>query len=155
MIELERQDLNVNITMTDNSREVLMALKNAIARGLEAVGQKAEGYAKEELSKKQPHAKGPDRPYIDTGRLRNSIAHAVDGGDCYIGTNVEYALWVEVGTGIYASDGTGRKDPWAYQDDEGNWHMTSGIKPVHYLKKAATGHTNEYKGIIKDSLENA
>lgn len=175
------------ITFKDNSPEVMEAFFHAVERGLDAIGITAEGYAKKELSKVQAHAGGPDRPYIDTGRLRNSITHATKttqvwdfsysdekGTWClssigtgaeenavYIGTNVEYAPFVEMGTGIYAEDedgtpnGEGRPDPWAYQDDDGNWHMTRGIKPVHFLKKAASEHTDEYKNLLKESMENA
>ena len=157
MIEIANQGLGkLDIKLEDNHPLILLALEHAAKRALETVGEVAEGYAKEELSKKQKHASGPDRPYVDTGRLRNDISFQVRGDGVYIGTNVEYALWVEVGTGIYASDGQGRKDvPWAYQDDEGNWHMTSGVMPVHFLKKAATEHTEEYKRIIKEAMENA
>lgn len=68
----------MSATYKDNSKEVQKALKAAIKRGLEAIGMNAEGYAKE-LSP------------VDTGRLRNSISHAVDEDAAYIGTNVEYA----------------------------------------------------------------
>lgn len=145
----------MKINFSDNSKEILYKFAKARERGLEAIGMTAEGYAKKELGKAQKHAKGPDRPYIDTGRLRNSISHASQGNDVYIGTNVEYAPWVELGTGIYASDGQGRKDvPWVYQDAEGKWHSTSGIMPVHFLKKAATEHGDEYKELMEKSMKN-
>lgn len=34
---------------------------------------------------------------VDTGRLRNSITHTHDKNTAYIGTNVEYAPYVETG----------------------------------------------------------
>lgn len=87
---------------------------------------------------------------VDTGRLRNSISHAVSGDDVYIGTNVQpYAIFVELGTGIYASDGQGRQSPWGYYDRNGKYHVTRGMKPRHMLKKAASEHTEEYKRIIE------
>lgn len=48
---------------------------------------------------------------VDTGRLRASINFSITGGDaqslvCRVGTNVEYALWVERGTGVYGPHGT-------------------------------------------------
>lgn len=66
------------VEFEDNSQEVLEALKNAVERGLMAVGETAVGYAQ-------------DNCPVDTGNLRGSIDYAVDGDDCYIGTNVEYA----------------------------------------------------------------
>ena len=68
----------MRVDFTDNSDEVLAAMQAAIERGLEAIGMNAETYAKQNTP-------------VDTGRLRNSISHAVDDNAAYIGTNVEYA----------------------------------------------------------------
>ena len=107
---------------------------------LEAIGIVAESYAK---------MKTP----VDTGTLRNSISHAVKGDDVYIGTNQPYAPFVEYGTGIYASDGQGRKTPWYYYDKDGKLQWTRGIKPRHMLKKAATEHTVEYNRILSGKFK--
>ena len=56
----------MNIQFTDNSKEVSDNIKAALLRGLETCGLVAEGYAK----KLAP---------VDTGNLRNSITHTVDG----------------------------------------------------------------------------
>lgn len=69
----------------DNTDEVAAAIGAAIARGLEAIGLQAEGYA----AQKCP---------VDTGRLRNSITHMRINNDAYIGTSIEYAPYVEYGT---------------------------------------------------------
>ena len=133
----------MDIEIKDNSAAVIAAKNEAIAAALETVGLQAEGYAKMlEDGFKHP-----------TGRLRNSITHGVEGETAYIGTTVEYAPYVEFGTGIYASNGGGRKDPWAYQDDKGNWHRTSGIKPSHAFQKAINDHKKEYQEIIKAYLQ--
>ena len=79
------QNINIKVELTDNSPEVIAALKNAIGRALWAVGAAAEGHAKE---------KAP----VDTGRLRNSITHKEDASSSVIGTNVEYAAAQEFGT---------------------------------------------------------
>ena len=74
---------------------------------------------------------------VDTGDLRNSITHEVHDGVGIVGTNKEYAPYVEYGTGIFAVEGNGRDTPWSYQDDEGNWHTTIGQKPQPFLEPAA------------------
>ena len=74
---------------------------------------------------------------VDTGDLRNSITHEVDDGVGIVGTNKEYAPYVEYGTGIFAVEGNGRDTPWSYQDDEGNWHTTIAQKPQPFLNPAA------------------
>lgn len=131
---------DMDIQITDNSGEILKAMEQKKKAALEAIGIQAEGYAK----KLTP---------VDTGRLKNSISHAVQGDACYIGTNVEYAVWHELGTGIYASDGNGRKTPWAYYDKDGKLRYTRGVKPKHMLKRAASEHTEEYKRIIESIMK--
>lgn len=125
----------------DNTEEVQEALKAAILRGLERIGAQAEGYAK-------------DLCPVDTGNLRNSISHKVDDAEqaAYIGTNVEYAPYVELGTGIYNPEG--RKTPWIYQDDKGNWHWTRGAQAQPFLKPAASDHSQTYRNIMEDELKN-
>lgn len=127
---------DIDIQITDNSGEILKALEEKKKAALAGIGIQAEGFAKRSTP-------------VDTGRLRNSITHAVRGDDVYIGTNVEYGIWLELGTGIYASDGKGRQSPWGYYDRNGKYHVTRGMKPHHMLKKAASEHTEEYKRIIE------
>ena len=140
-----------NIEYRDNTEEVLSALEAAIKRGNEAIGMTAEGHAKKKIT-----AAGA----VDTGRLRNSITYALAGEEThvrsykankggkdretytydgtaegkkgsgvYIGTNVEYAVFVENGA--------------------------QGRTAVHFLQDAATGHTDQYKKLMEDSMKNA
>ena len=106
----------MSYTYTDNTDEVLAALEKAKKRGLEAIGLTAEGYAKKETP-------------VDTGRLRNSVSHTIDDEAAYIGTNVEYAPYVELGA--------------------------RGRSGVHMLQRAASEHTDEYKQLMEDSMKNA
>ena len=129
----------------DMTKEVLEAMKSQVLLGMEACGMEAEGYAK------------ADTP-VDTGRLRNSIAHKVEdngenGATLYVGSNVEYALYHEYGTGIYAENGMGRKTPWAYTDDKGVRHVTRGVKPKHMLKNSLANHKERYKEILEAALK--
>lgn len=73
---------------------------------------------------------------VDTGDLRSSITHEVHNDIGIVGTNKEYAPYVEFGTGIFAVEGNGRDTPWSYQDDKGEWHTTVGQKPQPFLETA-------------------
>ena len=86
----------MSVTFNDYSEEVLQAFEEAAIRALERCGLQAEGYAK-------------DLCPVDTGNLRNSISHKVVDSEpaAYIGTNAEYAAYVEFGTGHYSSIGCG------------------------------------------------
>ena len=108
-------DINIRVTQ-DNSAEVIESKNAAVIRALEAIGLQAEGYAK---------LKAP----VDTGRLRNSITHSLAPEEeaVYIGTNVEYAPYVEYGT--------------------------RRTKAQPYLKPAVQDHAEEYKRIAESFLK--
>lgn len=94
----------------------------------------------------------------DTGALRRSITSKVDTeGKEVIGTiftSLEYAPYIEYGTGLFAESG-GRKDvPWNYQDDKGEWHSTSGQKPQPFMRPAIEDNRNEIVKILKESIKN-
>ena len=100
----------------DNTEEVSQGIVRAIDRALEEIGLAAEGHAKRACP-------------VDTGNLRNSIAHAVEPSEdaVYVGTNVEYAPYVEMGT------------------------RRTAAQP--FLRPAATEHGSTYRGILKRNLE--
>lgn len=131
----------MKVDFTDNSKEVLAAMHEAAARALEKCGLVAEGYAKKLCP-------------VDTGNLHNSITHTVDEQEpaAIIGTNNEYAAYVELGTGKYAEGG--RPTPLVYQDAKGNWHMTHGQRAQPFLKPAVADHAAQYRDILESELKN-
>ena len=137
--------MGVEFNTIDHTDEVLKALETQLEAGLEAVGNNAVSHAKQNIT-----AAGR----IDTSKLINSVNHKVETGEkaVYIGTNTEYAIYNEMGTGIYASGGGGRQTPWVYQDAKGEWHRTRGMRPIHFLKNAAANFAGEYVAIIKQYL---
>lgn len=112
-------------------------LDDAIAAALERVGSAAEGFA-------------ADLAPVDSGRLRSSITHKVDDNSVTVGSALEYAAYVELGTGKYVSGG--RNTPWVYKDDKGNWHYTHGQRAQPFLKPALQNNIKTYQAIIKDEL---
>ena len=101
-----------------------------------------------ERSAKQKAAKGK------TGELARSITSKVENGEGFIYTPLEYAPYVEYGTGLFAEEG-GRKDvPWHYQDDEGEWHSTSGMKPQPFMRPALDENREEILRVIREGLLN-
>ena len=130
----------------NNKDAVLEALHDQCITAMEACGLAAEAYAVQNIDAKH---------IVDTGNLKASITHAVDSDDTsyemHVGTNVEYAVYNELGTGKYYSGG--RDTPWAYQDAKGNWHRTSGMQARPFLKPAVADHTDSYKQIIENYLK--
>ncbi len=105
-----------------------------------------------ERSAKQNAPKG-------NGELRRSITSKVgnENGEQVgvVYTTLEYAPYVEYGTGLFAESG-GRQDvPWNYKDDKGEWHSTSGMPPHPYMRPALNENRELILRILKESLTDA
>ena len=93
-----------------------------------------------------------------TGNLRRSIESKVENnGDEIIGTiftPLEYAPYVEYGTGLFAESG-GRKDvPWAYRDEKtGQLIWTSGQHPHPFMRPALNENRERIIGLIREGLK--
>ena len=112
----------MSVIFKSHAREALSAEEKARKRALEIIGGKAESYAKKLCP-------------VDTGNLRNSITHQqYDENTEVIGTNVEYAPYVELGH-----------------------HTASGsfVAGRPYLRPAAEGHVAEYRAVIQNVMKNA
>lgn len=137
-----------DVHITDNSEAFKTEMEKKIRAALKSVGIHLEGEAKEELES--------DPRRIDTGLLRNSVTYALDGespaisrytsddgteqgeysgfmpsekkgGAVYIGTNVEY--------GIYVHEGTVR------------------MAPNRFLKNAVSNNQEQVKQFVEEELK--
>lgn len=106
--------VSISISIHSNSDQVQREVAGAVVRALEIAGGMAESYAKEICP-------------VDTGNLRNSITHQMEGEDtAVIGSAVVYAPYVELGT---------RRQ-----------------KAQPYLAPAVEGHISEYRAVFEDEL---
>lgn len=90
---------------------------------------------------------------VDTGQLRSSITHEIEDNIGVVGTNVMYAPYIEYGTGLFSSLGTGRQERWSYQDAKGEWHSTIGQQPQHFLHPALEQNRKKVKEFIQMAIE--
>ena len=112
----------VNIEIKDNTGDVRRAIEEAGPRIMEAIGLHLQGEAADELEN--------DPRRVDTGDLKNSITHIVQGNDTvYIGTNISY--------GIYVHEGTRR------------------MAPNRFLKNAVEKNSSQIMDFIENGLKNA
>lgn len=136
----------MSIEFKDNSAQVKAALAKAKHRGLVAIGMTAEAHAKE----------GPNMP-IDTGLARNSITYAIAGEEAAVKT---YSSDDGERTGEYSGSAEGKKDSAVYIGSNVEYFPdielgSPTINACHVLQRAATEHSDEYKRLMKESLENA
>lgn len=112
-------DIEITIKV-DNRKTINSQFDSAMGVAMSLVGELVEGYAKEKCP-------------VDTGNLRNSINHKENqSGTEYIsqiGTNVEYAEFVETGT--------------------------SKTSAQPYLKPALANHTSQVKQLISKTVQGA
>lgn len=162
--------------MSDNQEEFVRSLEAAtlqmvkeVARNMEIACLVIEADAKKNTTKN-----------VDTGILRASITHDVSfNTEMIVGSvfsNLDYAPYVEKGTGIYAVDGNGRQDPWVYVKGKHSksvkgtgkvytWekakqvmailqskgidaHATKGQKPHPFLEPARDSNKNKISEIL-------
>ena len=127
------------VDITDNSAEVRAALEQAKARALEIIGGKIESYAKGLVP-------------VDTGALRNSITHAVDGDTVIAGSAISYSAYVELGTGKDYSP----PPEWIENNaPRGSGIIKRSVKPRPYLRPAIIDHVDEYQRVVENELKNA
>lgn len=123
-----------SVKVTDNSAKVKLEYEKAQARSLKEIGMVAQGYAVKLVM-------------VRSSTLKQGIKYVVEKKEVYIGTDVPWGKWNELGTGLYAAGGDGRKTPWVYKDADG-FHWTAGMRPRPFLVPAATQHNDEYRNII-------
>lgn len=121
----------MSISVISHRAEVIAAVEAAAARAMEICGGKAETYAKAGCPTK-------------TGRLKNSITHTPEGAYAeVIGTNVEYAPYVELGHA---------QQPGRYVPALGKRLVASYVPGKPFLGPAVEDHMSEYRQVIESEL---
>jgi phosphotransferase system IIB component len=133
-----------NVTFEDYS----IKCKEAISQNVEAALEEAAGELESAVKR---------NTRVDTGQLKNSWRHTVasDGEqhEAVIGSELENAIWEELGTGEHALNGDGRKGGWYYVDAKGDGHFTRGKKPSRAFYKAFTALKAKLIQIIQEKLK--
>lgn len=114
------------IVQEDNTEYIVQAIDRALAEALDEIGRAVQHRAQELCP-------------VDTGRLRNSITYSLGGGDysfpgmgasvgreITVGSEVEYAAYVELGT--------------------------SRTPAQPFLRPAAADYADEYRRIVEEHL---
>lgn len=129
------------MSLKSNIPFIIQQIKKNEKRALEMTGIFVQGEAK-------------IRTPVDSGRLRDSIDYRVIEAQnkVVIGTNAEYSVFVEKGTGRFAEDGNGRRTPWVYKGKDG-FVWTEGQRPQPYLTPAFEENKKKIKQIIAKELE--
>ena len=121
----------MSVVFKDFTKVVLDKIHETGETFLEEVGGEVEAQTKRNTK-------------VDTGKTKGSWEHKVDADrmEVQIGSRYKNALWEELGTGIYALNGDGRKTKWVYRTEDGKFHATVGKKPRRALYRAYESKKN-------------
>lgn len=117
----------------DNTDAIKKATNEAIYNALEIIGNKAADYA-------------AGLAPVDTSNLKNSMTSEVSQEEkaVYIGTNVEYAPFVEFGH---------HQEVGRYVPAIGKRLVREFVPAQPFLKPAIENHMDEYKHILESELK--
>lgn len=116
-------EFNYDIKFTDNTPQLHEALDSWAERVMTLWGMKVQDYAQLLVPTGTEDSTGIEG-YVG-GALKQSLTYALDLAKktVTIGSNLFYSVYVELGTGIFAEKGNGRKTPWVWKDFNGKWHL--------------------------------
>lgn len=138
MAEVEFKGLDKIIAKLDKMQDT-----STIVSAMQDACDLVEGSAKDKAPK-------------DTGALRRSITNRVEvvGNEVsgIVFTPLEWAPYIEYGTGIYAENGNGRQTPWVYRDDKGKYHYTHGQHPQPFMRPALKENEQNIKKKLKEGI---
>ena len=137
-----------NIKFTDNTPRLFEALDSWAERVLTIWGMTVQDYARLLVPTGTADSTGIEG-YVG-GALKQSLTYAVylAKKTVTIGSNLFYSVYVELGTGIFAEKGNGRKTPWVWKDFNGKWHFTRGMKARPFLRSAVEELTQEQRVLL-------
>jgi HK97 gp10 family phage protein len=119
-------------------------IKCSISTGMDAVSKKVLDDVKDNLLRQGAK---------DTGQLLNSYKIVQTEDAFEIGSDLDYSLYVEFGTGMYAEDGKGVSTPWAYKNADGKWYTTKGMRPRPHIRPAFENNAEEIEMMLAKELK--
>lgn len=144
-------NFNYDIKFTDNTPKLHEALDSWAKRVLTLWGMTVQDYAQLLVPTGTADSTGIEG-YVG-GALKQSLTFVLDLAKktVTIGSNLFYSVYVELGTGIFAEKGNGRKTPWVWKDFNGKWHFTRGMRAANegkgFLRPAVEDHIDELREI--------
>ena len=102
---------------------------------------------------------GGDGTYVRTGKLKSSITimpirWTNDVAEIsVVPKGCNYAIYNELGTGIYADNGQGREDGWVYPLGNGEFRFTRGLPPKYYVRDTRDFYEDKAITFIEKNIQ--
>ena len=120
----------------------------------DSIKQKAIAWLEEASGELEAQTKRNTK--ADTGQTKGSWEHVVHENklEAEVGSRYKNALWEELGTGIYALNGNGRKTKWVYKNlKDGKFYTAVGKKPRRMLWNAYQSLKEKLKESAKEKFK--
>ena len=102
---------------------------------------------------------GGDGSYVRTGKLKSSITIMPitwSNGLAEISVvpkGCNYAIYNELGTGIYADNGQGREDGWVYPLGNDEFRFTRGLPPKYFVRDTREFYEDKAITFIEKNIQ--
>ncbi len=102
---------------------------------------------------------GGDGTYVRTGKLKSGVTimpleWSSGLASMTVTNTTSYAVYNELGTGIYASNGQGRQGGWYYPVGDGTYRFTLGMPPKRFVQDSYEFYKDKAPSIIQQSIFN-
>ena len=102
---------------------------------------------------------GGDGTYVRTGKLKSSITimpirWTNDVAEIsVVPKGCNYAIYNELGTGIYADNGQGREDGWVYPLGNNEFRFTRGLPPKYFVRDTRAFYEDKAITFIEKNIQ--
>lgn len=127
-------------------------IKQGIEQGLKVCASEIKVREQRLIEKRTGHGE-----YKPIGYLKHSVwimplEWSPYGATITVKNVAKYALYTELGTGIYASNGNGRQDGWVYPIGDGEFRFTRGIPPKFFVRDTYEFYKDKVPVIIEEQI---
>lgn len=147
----------INIDVSDLIKDLdkdLKKIEEGIEKGMELVASEIHQMELNIIDE----SLNPNSTYVRSGKLKSSteVEDLVWEGSVasqVITNTANYAVYNELGTGIYADNGQGRQGGWYYFDGE-KVRFTVGMPPKYFVRDSYEHYKEKAPSMIQQSIFN-
>lgn len=146
-IDLDMSALKKKLKATEEQ------IKQGVENGLRELASEMKIHEQRLIEKRTGHGE-----YKPTGYLKRSvwimpIEWSPYGASITVTNVAKYALYAELGTGIYASDGNGRQDGWFFPIGDGTYRFTMGMPPKYFVRDTRDFYEDKAITFIEKNIQ--
>ena len=146
-IKVDTKQLEQKIKTTEKQ------IKKGVEQGLKVCASEMKLHEQRLIEQRTGHGE-----YQPIGYLKHSVwimplEWSPYGASITVTNVAKYALYTELGTGKYASDGNGRLGGWVYPVGDGTFVFTEGMPPKFFVRDTRNAYDEaRVKAIVEEQI---